>query len=186
MARLIYTTIASLDSYVADAAGEFEWGAPDEEVHRFINDLERPIGTYLYGRRMYDVMALWDSDAAVAGQPAHVVDFAALWRAAAKIVYSTTLTEVSSARTRLERTFDPAAIRRLKADAGYDISIGGPHLAAQAIRYGLVDECHLFVVPVIVGGGTRSLPDDVRVKLELLDERRFASGTVHLHYRITG
>jgi dihydrofolate reductase len=186
MARLIYTTITSLDSYVADAAGDFDWGAPDEEVHRFINDLERPIGTYLYGRRMYDVMALWDSDAAVAGQPAHVADFAALWRAAGKVVYSTTLSEVSSARTRIERAFDPAAIRRLKADAGHDISVGGPHLAAQAIRHGLVDECHLFVVPVIVGGGTRSLPDDVRVKLELLDERRFASGTVHLHYRITG
>ena len=185
MANLIYTTIASLDGYVADADGNFDWAEPDEEVHRFVNDLERPIGTYLYGRRMYDVMVFWETDRAVAGQPPYVRDFADLWRAAEKIVYSKTLAEVASANTRIERAFDPDAVRRLKATARHDITVGGPHLAAQAIKSGLVDQCHLFVAPVIVGGGVHSLPSDVRVGLELLDECRFVNGMVHLHDRTT-
>ena len=185
MANLIYTTIASLDGYVADADGNFDWAEPDEEVHRFVNDLERPIGTYLYGRRMYDVMVFWETDRAVAGQPPYVRDFADLWRAAEKIVYSKTLAEVASANTRIERAFDPDAVRRLKATARHDITVGGPHLAAQAIKSGLVDQCHLFVAPVIVGGGVHSLPSDVRVGLELLDECRFVNGMAHLHYRTT-
>jgi dihydrofolate reductase len=185
MARLIYSTIASLDGYVADADGNFDWAAPDEEVHRFVNDLERPIGTCLYGRRMYEVMRFWETALAVAAQPPFVKDYAAIWQAADKIVFSKTLPDVSSARTRLERDFDPDAIRRLKAGATQDISVGGPTLAGAAMRSGLVDECHLFIAPVMVGGGIHSLPDDVRVALELLDERRFASGTVHLHYRMT-
>ncbi len=183
MPRLIYATIASLDGYVADTEGSFDWAEPDEEVLRFVNDLERPIGTYLYGRRMYEVMEYWDTAKTVAGQPPFVTEFADLWQAADKIVYSTTLAEVSSTRTRIERAFDPEAVRRLKATAERDITVGGPHLAAQAIKHGLVDEFHVFVVPVIVGGGTRSLPGDVRLRLELLDERRFAGGMVHLHYR---
>jgi dihydrofolate reductase len=185
MARLIYAAITSLDGYVADAEGTFDWAAPDEEVHAFVNELERPIGTHLFGRRMYEVLSAWDSDDLLAGdQPAVIHDYAAIWRAADKVVYSTTLESVAAARTRIERTFDPDEIRRMKASADRDLSVGGPDLAGQALRAGLVDECHLIVVPAVVGGGTRALPDDVRLTLELLDERRFANGTVHLHYRI--
>jgi dihydrofolate reductase len=179
--RLIYSAIASLDGYVADEAGNFDWAAPDEDVHRFVNDLERPIGTYLYGRRMYETMVFWEV-MDFSGAPPFVRDFAEVWRAADKVVYSKTLDAVSSDRTRLERAFDPAAVRRLKAQAGRDISIGGPELAGRAIAAGLVDELHLFVVPVLVGGGKRSLPDGVRLELELLDERQFGSGVIHLHY----
>ena len=182
MARLIYSAIMSLDGYVADADGTFDWAAPDEEVHTVVNDLERPVGTYLYGRRMYEVMVAWET-MPLADQPPFVQDFAQIWQAADKIVYSKTLETVSSARTRIERAFDPEAVRRMKARAGRDISVGGPDLAAQAITAGLVDECHLFVAPIVVGGGTRSLPDHVRLELELLDERRFGNGMVHLHYR---
>jgi dihydrofolate reductase len=185
VARLIYATIASLDGYVADADGNFDWAAPDEEVHRFVNDLERPIGTYLYGRRMYEVMVYWESADLLADQSAVVREFAALWQAAEKIVYSRTLAVVSSAGTTIEGDFDAEAVRRLKAGAHHDISVGGPHLAAQAIAAGLVDEYHLIIAPVIVGGGIRSLPAGVLVGLELVDERRFASGMVHLHYRAT-
>ena len=186
MAKLIYSAIASLDGYVADADGNFDWGAPDEEVHAFVNDLERPIGTYLYGRRMYEVLAAWESDDILAGDPPPFIrDYAAIWRAADKIVYSTTLQTVSSAKTRIERTFDVDEIRRIKASTGSDLSVGGPGLAGQALGAGLVDECHLIVAPVVVGGGTQALPDDVRLTLELLDERRFANGMVHLHYRLT-
>jgi dihydrofolate reductase len=185
VARLIYATIASLDGYVADADGNFDWAAPDEEVHRFVNDLERPIGTYLYGRRMYEVMAYWESADLLADQSPVVQEFAAIWQAAEKIVYSKTLAVVSSARTTIEGDFDAEAVRRLKAGAHHDISVGGPHLAAQAIAAGLVDEYHMFIVPVIVGGGNRSLPSGVLVGLELLDERRFSNGMVHLHYRAT-
>jgi dihydrofolate reductase len=185
VARLIYATIASLDGYVADADGNFDWAAPDEEVHRFVNDLERPIGTYLYGRRMYEVMVYWESADLLVDQSTVVQEFAAIWQAAEKIVYSKTLEAVSSARTTIEGDFDAEAVRRLKAGAHHDISVGGPHLAAQAIAAGLVDEYHLFMVPVIVGGGNRSLPISVLVGLELLDEHRFASGMVHLHYRAT-
>lgn len=183
MAKLIYSTIASLDGYVADEDGNFDWAAPDEEVHGFVNDLERTVGTYLYGRRMYEVMVAWERAHTLADQSPLVQDFAEIWQTADKIVYSKTLETVSSARTRIERDFDPEAIRQMKASAGRDITVGGPDLAAQAIKAALVDECHLFVVPIVVGGGTQSLPDNVRVKLELLDERRFGSGVVHLHYR---
>jgi dihydrofolate reductase len=183
MAKLIYSAITSLDGYVADEEGNFDWAAPDEEVHTFVNDLERPIGTYLYGRRMYEVMVPWEAAPTVAGQPHFAQDFAQIWRAADKIVYSRTLRTVSSARTRLERDFDPAAVRQMKAAARRDISVGGSHLAAQVIRASLVDEYHLLVAPIVVGGGNRVLPAGVRLKLELLDERRFANGVVHLHYR---
>jgi dihydrofolate reductase len=181
-ARLIYSAIASLDGYVADEAGRFDWSAPDEEVHAFVNDLERPVGTHLYGRRMYEVLVAWETLPLDDRSPV-IRDFAELWRAADKIVYSRTLAAVSSARTRLERDFDAEAVRRLKAGAQRDVMIGGPELAAQAIEAGLVDEYHLFVVPALVGGGTRSLPDGVRVRLELLDTRTFKSGAVFLRYR---
>ena len=182
MAKLTYSAITSLDGYVADENGNFDWAAPDEELHTFVNDIERSIGTYLYGRRMYEVMVAWET-MPLADQPPSVQDFAEIWRAADKVVFSKTLEAVSSARTRIERDFDPEAVEEMKATAGHDISVGGPDLAAQAIRSGLVDECHLFLTPIVVGGGTRSLPDDVRVELDLLDERRFGNGVVHLHYR---
>ncbi len=182
MAKLIYSVIASLDGYVADEQGAFEWAAPDEEVHTFVNDLERPLGTYLYGRRMYEVMVYWET-APTLDQPSFIQDYAEIWRAAHKIVYSTTLEGAASARTRIERAFDPATVSRMKAAAERDISVGGPGLAARAIEAGLIDELHLLVVPVTVGGGTKAFPDDVRLRLELLDERRFDSGIVHLHYR---
>jgi dihydrofolate reductase len=183
MAKLIYSAIASLDGYVADENGKFDWAAPDAEVHTFVNDLERPVGTYLYGRRMYEVMAYWETAHTVADQTPIARDFAEIWRAADKVVYSRTLDEVSSARTRIERAFDPQAIRKLKASADRDLAIGGPELAAQALEAGLVDELQLFLAPVVVGGGNRALPDNVRVKLELLDERRFGNGMVFLRYR---
>src|SRR5215208_3896370 len=182
MGKLIYSAITSLDGYVADEDGNFDWSAPDEEVHAFVNDLERPVGTYLYGRRMYEVMVYWETAHTVAGQPPVVQDFAKIWQAADKIVYSRTLETVSSARTLIEREFDPEAVRQLKAAAGRDITVGGPELAAQAMKAGLVDELHLFLTPIVVGRGKQSLPDGVRLKLELLDERRFGSGVVHLHY----
>jgi dihydrofolate reductase len=183
MAKLIYSAITSLDGYVADEDGNFDWAEPDEEVHTFVNDLERPIGTYLYGRRMYEVMVAWEDSETFTNQQPFVQDFAAIWQAADKIVYSRTLATVSSARTRIERDFDPEAVRQMKARAGRDITVGGPELAAQAIKAGLVDECHLFVTPIVVGGGNPSLPTSVRLRLELVDERRFRNGVVHLHYR---
>ncbi len=183
MARLIYSAVTSLDGYIADENGNFDWAAPDEEVHAFVNDLERPIGTYLYGRRMYEVMAVWETAHTFADQLPVIQDFATIWQAADKIVYSRTLDTVSSARTRIERAFDPDAIRQMKALAERDISVGGPDLAAQAIKAGLVDECHLFLTPIVVGGGKQSLPNNIRWHLELLDERRFGNGVVHLHYR---
>jgi dihydrofolate reductase len=182
LADLIYSTITSLDGYVADEDGKFDWAEPDEEVHTFINDLERTVGTYLYGRRMYEVMLAWET-INLADQPPFIQDFAEIWQAADKIVYSKTLERVSSARTRIERAFDPEAVRQMKAPARRELSIGGPDLAAQAIRAGLVDEWRLFVAPVVVGGGKRSLPKDVRLKLELLDERRFGNDMVSLRYR---
>jgi dihydrofolate reductase len=184
MAKLIYSAITSLDGYVADEEGNFDWAAPDEEVHSFVNDLERPVGTYLYGRRMYEVMVYWETAHTLADQPRVIRDFAEIWQAADKIVYSRTLETAGSARTRIERDFDPETVRQLKASAERDITVGGPDLAAQAIEAGLVDEFQLFVAPVVVGGGKRALPDNVRLKLELLDERRFGSGVVYLHYRI--
>jgi dihydrofolate reductase len=183
VAKLIYSAITSLDGYVADEDGNFDWSAPDEEVHSFVNDLDRPVGTYLYGRRMYEVMVAWENPHTFAGQSPVMQDYAEIWQAADKIVYSKTLGTASSARTRIERAFDPEAIRQMKAAAGRDISVGGAELAAQAFRAGLVDECHLFLSPIVVGGGKRALPDNVRLELELLDERRFGNGVVHLHYR---
>ena len=186
MANLIYSAIASLDGYVADEDGNFDWAEPDEEVHAFVNDLERPIGTYLYGRRMYEVMRAWETVSTLADQQPAVRDFAEICQGADKIVYSRTLQETSTARTRLERGFDPDAVRRMKAQARTDISIGGPHLAAQAIRAGLVDAYHLFINPVVVGGGNPALPHGVHVRLELMDEHRFESGVVYLHYQSAG
>jgi dihydrofolate reductase len=186
LAKLIYSAIASLDGYVEDQQGKFDWAAPDDEVHAFINELERPIATYLYGRRMYETMVYWETVTTSGDQPAAVRDFAEIWRAAEKLVYSRTLQTVSSARTRIERDFNPAAIRRLKEASEHDITVGGAELAGQSIAAGLVDECHLFLHPVVVGGGKRALSDNVRVQLELLDTRRFQSGVVHLHYALTG
>jgi dihydrofolate reductase len=185
MARLIYTAISSLDGYVADEGGNFDWAAPDEEVHRFVNDLERQIGTCLYGRKMYQTLVVWETPEKFEDQRPFILDYARIWQAAEKVVYSTTLEAAASARTRIERRFDPEAIRRMKAEATRDLSVGGPTLAAQAFRAGLVDECHLFLTPIIVGGGNPALPEDVRLKLELLDERRFRGGVVHLHHRTT-
>ncbi len=185
MAKLIYSVIASLDGYVADATGNFDWAAPDEEVHSFVNELERPIATYLYGRRMYETMVYWETAHTIADHPAER-DFTGIWQAADKVVYSTTLETPSSARTRIEPSFDAAAVAQMKEAAQRDISVGGPNLAAQAISAGLVDELQLFVTPIVVGGGKPSLPADVRVELELLDERRFASGVVYLRYRVAG
>jgi dihydrofolate reductase len=182
MAKLIYSAIASLDGYIEDEAGRFDWAEPDEEVHRFVNELERSVGTYLLGRRMYEVMVYWET-IELADQPPFIRDFAEIWRAAQKVVYSTTLKTVASARTRLEREFDADAVRRLKAEAGRDVTVSGPELAAQAFHAGLVDELRLFVAPVVVGGGKKALPDDVRLRLEVMDERRFRNGTVHLRYR---
>jgi dihydrofolate reductase len=184
MAKLIYSAITSLDGYVADKDGNFDWAAPDEEVHSVINDLERRIGTYLYGRRMYEVMLAWEDPELVAGEPACMKDYSNIWRSAEKVVFSRSLADVTTLKTRIERDFQPAAVRTLKASAEHDVSVGGPELAGQAIRAGLVDEIHLFVSPILVGGGTQSLPDDVRLNLELSEERRFASGVVHLHYRV--
>ena len=168
---------------MADEEGNFDWAAPDEEVHSFVNELERPVGTYLYGRRMYEVMSYWESADAAVDLPPFELDFAKIWQAAGKIVYSRTLEMVSSARTRIERDLDPEAVRQLKTSASRDITVGGPDLAGQAIKAGLVDELQLFVSPIVVGGGKHSLPHDVHLKLELLDERRFGNGVVYLHYR---
>jgi dihydrofolate reductase len=183
MADLIYSAIASLDGYVADEDGSFEWAAPDEEVHAYVNDLERSVGTYLYGRRMYETMAVWDT-MAVDDEPPALRDFAEIWRAADKVVYSRTLAGVSSARTRIEHEFDPGAVREMKERSSHDITVGGPELAAHAIRAGLVDELQLFLAPVVVGGGTSALRSGPRLRLDLLDERRFGNGTVYLRYAV--
>jgi dihydrofolate reductase len=183
VAKLIYSAIASLDGYIEDEDGNFDWAEPDEEVHAFVDDLDRPVGTYLYGRRMYEVMVGWETDPTLADQSPLMRDFAEIWQAADKIVYSKTLANVSTARTRIERDFDPEAVRQMKASADRDLIVGGPELAAHAFKAGLVDECHLFVTPIIVGGGKQSLPDNVRLELALMDERRFGNGVVYLHYR---
>jgi dihydrofolate reductase len=183
MAKLIYTAITSLDGFIEDAEGRFDWAVPDAEVHAFVNDLERPVGTHLYGRRMYETMAVWQTVGDEPGLPAAEADFADVWRALDKVVYSRTLDAVSTPRTRLEREFDPEAVSSMKEAADRDISVGGPGLAQHAFRAGLVDEVHLLVVPVVVGGGKPGLPRDVRVDLELLDERRFGNGVVHMHHR---
>lgn len=183
MPKLIYSAISSLDGYIEDEHGKFDWAAPDAEVHAFINELERPIGTYLYGRRMYETMRFWEAAGTGDDEPAVHREFARIWRAAEKVVYSRTLSEVTSARTRIERDFDPSSVGRLIETASSDVTIGGPELAGQAIAAGLVDECHLFLVPVIVGAGKPALPGGVRSRLELLGVNRFASGVVHLYHR---
>ena len=181
MADLIYSAIASLDGYVADEHGKWDWSVPDPDVHAHVNDHMRPVGTHLYGRRLYEVLVAWET----MDDPDPIMrDYAQLWRAADKIVYSSTLEQVSSARTRIERAFDPDAVRELKRTAGADLTIGGPTLAAHAFAAGLVDVVDLYLSPVIVGGGTRALPDGVRLDLELVDERRFGNGVVHLHHRV--
>lgn len=185
MAHLIYTANLSLDGYTEDRDGRFDWTAPDEEYFRFISNLVREAGTYLYGRRMYESMMVWETDPSLAAESPLRRDFAEMWQAANKIVYSRTLETVSTRKTQLERSFDPAAIRQLKEAVEQDILIGGAELAARAFRSGLVDECQLFLMPIIVGGGKPSLPDHVRLQLELMDERRFRSGVVFLRYRTT-
>jgi dihydrofolate reductase len=182
MAKLIYLFNVSLDGYIADEDGKFDWGAPDEEYYSFINDLERPVGTYLYGRRLYELMHVWETDPAAAAQSPGAREFAEIWQSADKIVYSRTLEAASTTRTRIEQDFDPEAVRQLKAAAERDVTVGGPTLAAHAITAGLVDEYQLFVWPVVVGGGKRFLPNRVRLQLELLDERRFGNGIVYLRY----
>ena len=183
MAHLIYSAISSLDGYIEDVEGQFDWAAPDEEVHKFINDLERAAGTYLLGRRMYETMMVWETDPNLAADSPLTRDYAGIWQAANKIVYSRTLGTVSTRKTQLERTLDPESIRQLKEAVEQDILIGGPELASHAFRAGLIDECQLFLTPIIVGGGKPSLPDNVRIELELLEERRFGNGTVYLRYR---
>ncbi len=183
MAKLLYVMNASLDGYIADEDGKLDWAVPDEEYYSFINDLVRPVGTYLYGRRMYELMAVWETDPTAAAQSPGAREFAEIWQAADKVVYSRTLATASTTRTRVERDFDPVAVRHLKAAAERDLTVGGPALGAYAITAGLVEEYHLFVWPGVVGGGKRFLPDRVRLQLELLDERRFGSGVVYLRYR---
>jgi dihydrofolate reductase len=182
MAKLIYSAIMSLDGYIADRDGIFDWATPDEEMHTFVNDLERPVGTYLYGRRMYEVMAVWDS-LQTHDQPPFIAEFAHIWRAADKVVYSKTLAGPSTPKTRVERGFDPEAVRRMKASAARDLTVGGPNLAAQAFKAGLVDVCQLFVVPILVGDGKSAFPSGIRLELVLQEERRFTNGTVYLRYR---
>ena len=183
MAKLIHFMPTSLDGYIEDENGNFDWATPDEEGFAFINDLLRPIGLYLYGRKMYETMAIWETPDVIPGLTSAMLNFARIWQAADKIVYSKSLEIVSTPKTRLEREFDPQVVRDLKAQLLHDVSVGGPTLAAHAIRAGLVDEYHLFVVPVMIGGGKRVLPSNVCVKLDLLDERRFANGMVYLRYR---
>ena len=184
MGKLIYSAIASADGCIEDADGGFAWGAPDEEMFCFLNDLERPVGTYLYGRRMYEAMVYWETFQTHPDQPSFIRDFTNIWRAAEKVVLSTTLQSVSSARTRIEPNFDPDMVGKLKSSREHDVTVGGAGLAGQAIRAGLVDELHLFMLPIILGGRKRAIPDDVRSDLELLDMRRFASGAIYLSYSL--
>jgi dihydrofolate reductase len=184
MAQLIYSAISSVDGYIEDKTGSFDWAAPDEEVHGFINDLERQVGTYLLGRKTYEIMEVWDTDPGFAEQSPVTKDFAEVWQSVDKIVFSKTLQSVANPKTRLEHDFDAGSIQRLKDTSSNDLSIGGPNLAAHAFRAGLIDECHLFLVPVVVGGGKQALPDNTHLELMLTDERRFTNGTVFLRYRI--
>jgi dihydrofolate reductase len=184
MAKLVYSTIASVDGYVEDASGGFDWAAPDEEVHAFVNDLERPIGTYLYGRRMYETMVFWETAGLADDDPEVIRDFGSLWRGADKIVFSKTPLSVTTARTRIDRDFRPGSIRRLKQSGDADLSVGGAELAGKALAAGLVDEIQLFLVPVIVGGGKRALPANVQARLRLIGTRGFASGVVYAHFAV--
>lgn len=184
MAKLIYNTMSSLDGFSADVHGNFDFAMPDAEVHSFVNELSRPIGTYLFGRRMYEVMTWWDGENDLAAMPPYIQDFAELWAAADKVVYTRTLTQASGPRTFIERRFDAHTVEKLKATAPHDIGIGGPTLASHALRAGLVDEIQLLLSPVIIGGGLHVFPADVRLELELIDERRFASGVVYVAYAV--
>ena len=184
MAKLIYVSNVSLDGYIEDEHGSFDWTAPEDDFFAFITDLVRPVGTYLYGRRLYDSMAVWETDTALAAQSELMADFANVWQAADKVVYSTTLDAVSTARTRLEHNFDPVSVRDMKASATCDLTVGGAILAAHALKAGLVDECHLFIRPILLGGGKPALPSDTRSQLELLDDRRLSNGVVYLRHRI--
>jgi dihydrofolate reductase len=185
VAKLIYAMLASLDGYVADATGAFGWAMPDAEVHGFVNEVMRSSGTHLYGRRMYEVMSVWETLRDQPGLSEAEQEFAAIWHDADKVVYSRTLAEVATARTRLERDWVPAAIRQMKDGADRDVTVSGPELASAALAAGLVDEIHLFLFPVSVGSGKPALPKDRRLDLELVDQRRFGSGTVYLRYRTT-
>ena len=185
MGRLIYTILMSLDGYIEDPSGRFDWAAPDAEVHAFVNDLSRPVGTHLYGRRMYEVMSAWETLGTEPADPGYIVDFGQIWRSAEKVVYSSTLDAVETPRTRLERRFEPDIVRALKASSDRDVMIGGPELAGQAMAAGLVDTIHLFVTPISVGGGKRALPGDVRLTLELEATDRFGNGMVHVGYRVS-
>ena len=184
MGRLIYSILMSLDGYIEDPSGSFDWAEPDAEVHRVVNDLARPVGTHLYGRRMYEVMQAWETLDREPGQPDYIVDFARIWQAADKIVFSSSLEAPSTSRTALERRFDPDAVRERKRTSEADLMIGGPGLAAEAFDAGLVDVVHLFVAPVTVGGGKPAMPRDVRIDLELESERRFGNGMAQLAYRV--
>lgn len=184
MGRLIYSSIASLDGLVADERGAFDWAQPDREVHAFVNDLERPIGTYLYGRRMYEVMRYWASPELLGDDERVIRDFAAIWQSADKVVFSRTLERASTPRTRMVREFDADRVSEMKARSDRDLTIGGAELAAAAFALGLVDECQLFLAPVIVGRGKRALPSETMVRLELLEQRRFAAGSVFLRYAV--
>ncbi|MBN9391702.1 MAG: dihydrofolate reductase family protein [Chloroflexi bacterium] len=184
MSKLIYFMGMSLDGFVAGENDSLDWSAPDEEVSAFINELHRPIGTYLYGRKNYETMTVWETPEVIPGLSPASMDFAQIWQTANKVVYSRSLETVSTPNTRLEREFEPQVVNELKAQLPHDISVAGPHLAAQAIRAGLVDEIHLLVVPFILGGGKPVLPRDIRIKLELLDERRLGNGWVYFRYRI--
>ncbi|THG29275.1 dihydrofolate reductase family protein [Naasia lichenicola] len=183
MGRLIYASIVSLDGYVADAAGRFDWSEPDDEVHRFVNEIQRPIGTHLYGRRLYDVLVAWETWD-VTREPEVIRDYAEIWRGADKVVYSRTLQEPKSARTRIVEEFDVTAVVELKATSATDILIGGPEIAALALAAGIVDEIHLLVSPVVVGAGNPAFPDDLALSLELTAEHRFGNGVVHLQYSV--
>jgi dihydrofolate reductase len=184
MAKLIYIANVSLDGYIDDAQGRFEWTAPSDEVFTFITDVVRPVGTYLYGRRMYETMAVWETQPALAAQSELMADFATVWQAADKIVYSTTMHVVSTAHTRLERRFDPDSVRDMKTSAASDLTVGGPTLAAHVFKAGLVDECQLFIHPVLVSSGKPAFPSDAPMQLELLEERGFRNGVVNVRYRI--
>ncbi|RNE63808.1 dihydrofolate reductase family protein [Cryobacterium tepidiphilum] len=185
MARLVYSTITSLDGYVADESGDFSWAAPDEEVHAFVNDTQRRIGTFLCGRKLYEVMAWWDT-VPLEGEPPVMWDYAGIWRDADKVVYSRTLESVPDPRTRIEHDFDADAVRAMKDSSSRDISVGGPDLAGQALASGLVDEVEVFAVPWLIGGGTPAYPRGIRVALDLLEERRFTSGVAYLRYNVKG
>lgn len=183
MAKLIYSMITSLDGYAEAAKGDIGRGAEDQEVHTFIGDIFRPVRTFLYGRRMYETMVFWETADAEPDVPPHIAQYARDWQAAEKVVYSTTLESVSSTKTRIQRTFDPEMVRKLKAESDHDLSVDGPHLAAQAIAAGLVDEYHLFITTSVVGGGKRFFPTGVRLDLELVQERAFSTGLIYARYR---